>query len=167
MVKPTRSRRRTFSWASEVREVARDSLLREVVVACPNCQARTSTRLRTAPKNFRPAETMVRLACGACGFTAERQFGNQPWPKAGTDGQMVDPWFQAALWLQTRCVGQILWALNPQHLSYIHDYVASDVRGRREFAQFGSALGEQLPEWMVLAKNRPALLRSIAELGER
>ncbi|HTW07841.1 MAG TPA: hypothetical protein VME46_10035 [Acidimicrobiales bacterium] len=50
------------------------------------------------------------------------------------------------------------------HLDYIEDYVRSSVRARREFTQFGSALGEQLPEWIVLATNRDAVLRSAEEL---
>lgn len=155
MALSARGLRRPLSWASEVRQVAIGHLLREILVACPRCHARTETHL---------TDGSAGLACPWCGFAARRPYGQRPWPRPGHDGQMTDPWFGAALWLQARCAGHVLWALNFDHLSYIEDYVAAGVRARREFSQFGSALGEQLPTWIVTAKNREVVLRTSARL---
>lgn len=163
MTKPERSVRRSFSWASEVRQVADDYLLRQVLIECPSCNSRTETH----PAPGGGHEATVRVACQACGFTAERAYGQRPWPQPGSDGRITDPWFQAPLWLQTRCAGHVLWALNLKHLAYIEQYVQSGLRDRNEFTQFGSALGEQLPKWLVLAKNREPVLRSVADLRRR
>jgi hypothetical protein len=162
VVKPGRSAR-PFSWASEVREVAGDYLLRQVVIECPGCESRTETNLVPGGDH----EPVVRVACGTCGFSAERAYGQRPWPQPGSDGRITDPWFHATLWLQSRCAGHVLWALNLKHLAYIEEYVISRVRNRNEFSQFGAALGEQLPKWLILAKNREAVLRSVADIRSR
>jgi hypothetical protein len=162
VVKPDRSVRR-FSWAAEVRQVAGESLLRQVVIECPGCNSCTETNLVPGDGS----ESVVRVACGTCGFSGERAYGSRPWPEPGPDGRITDPWFHAALWLQTRCAGYVLWALNLRHLAYIEEYVRSRDRNRDEFTQFGSALGEQLPQWLVIAKNRDAVLRSVAHIRSR
>jgi hypothetical protein len=162
VVKPGRSPR-SFSWASEVRQVAGDYLLQQVAIECPGCESRTETNVVPGGDH----EPVVRVACGSCGFSAERAYGQRPWPQPGSDGRITDPWFHAMLWLQSRCAGHVLWALNLQHLAYIEAYVISTVRNRNEFSQFASGLGEQLPKWLVLAKNREAVLRSIAEIRRR
>jgi hypothetical protein len=81
-------------------------------------------------------------------------------------GEARDPWFGARLWLQAEVTGHLLWAANPEHLRYIEQYVSSRTRARREFTQFGSALGEQLPGWLVSAKHRDAVLRAITRMRQ-
>jgi hypothetical protein len=60
--------------------------------------------------------------------------------------------------------GHLLWAANWEHLGLIERYVSSKTRSRGEFTQFGNALGEQFPEWLVSAKNRDAVLKAIIRM---
>ena len=39
-----------------------------------------------------------------------------------------DPFFRRPLWLQTRCVGQILWAYNEEHVNELSAYVGATLR---------------------------------------
>jgi hypothetical protein len=58
--------------------------------------------------------------------------------------------------------------VNNAHLDYIEAYVcAGHRRDRSPMKLYNSALGEQFPKWMVLAKNRAAVLKTIARLRER
>jgi hypothetical protein len=89
------------------------------------------------------------------------------WPDR-SESVVRDPWFGAALWLQSPCLGHTLWAVNEEHLAYIERYVRAERRrDRAESKLFNSALGEQFPKWMVLAKHRDSLLRTIDDLRGR
>lgn len=145
------------SWAEELRATARSDLVSKGVdVECPQCAARAVIR--------RSGE--VRLTCGGCGLSRTSS-ALSLWPD-GTEVVVRDPCFGTRLWLQGPCVGHTLWAVNDEHLDYIENYVGAEQRrDRSAFTLFNSALGEQLPKWMVLAKNRPALLRTIGVLRAR
>lgn len=145
---------RRFSWASEVREAARSALFQEVLVACPSCGQ---------PAWAKSLSDSARLVCGSCGLFRETGEGQACSPVFGP-GEVRDSWFGARLWLQADVAGHLLWAANWQHLLLIQRYVASGTRSRAEFTQFGRAIGQQLPRWLVSGKNRDALLRTIARL---
>lgn len=129
------------------------------MVTCPRCH-------RLAP--VRRSGTEAQLACGSCAFAKRSGSTEEPARPTLSDGEVLDDCFSAPLWLQTPCAGHVLWALNLKHLAYIEDYVAkTHRRDRRPFVLFGSALGEQLPKWMVVAKNRDDVLKACRRLRER
>jgi hypothetical protein len=73
------------------------------------------------------------------------------------------------LWLQTSCCGDILWALNEEHLTFLEGYVSAKLRERRpsEFGWSNHSLFGRLPRWVTSAKNRDEVLRGIRRLKQR
>jgi hypothetical protein len=69
------------------------------------------------------------------------------------------------LWLQTRCCGEVLWALNEDHLSYLEIYLGARVR--RRVRGLNSTVPARLPKWMLAAKNREAVMRGLRRLREK
>lgn len=148
---------RRHSWASEQRDFATWELIKQGVdVHCLRCSGKALVRRDG---------TESRITCGACGFSRVSGFG-LIWPD-GSQPIVRDACFGAALWLQTACAGHVLWAVNEDHLTHIEGFVAARQRRDRSSRLFNSALGEQFPKWMVLAKNRAAVLASIEELRQR
>lgn len=131
----------------------------EPLVACPGCGR---------PVRLRSLADSSRLACGSCGLLREVSVDRGcALPSPVLDqGEARDPWFGARLWLQAEVAGHLLWAASPEHLRYIERYVSSRIRARGEFTPFGGALGEQLPGWLVSAKNRDAVLRAITRMRQ-
>jgi hypothetical protein len=129
-------------------ETLRD-FLDEFWVVCPSCRWRAIVRRTTG----------AQLTCSECGhietLTSVRQM---------RFGDAVDSYFLQPLWLQTDCCGEVLWAYNPRHLRFLRDFVAEKLRdvgppGRRN-------LGNKLPKWMLLAKNREEVLKGISRLEQ-
>ena len=78
--------------------------------------------------------------------------------------------FDLSLWLQKPCCGEVLWAYNARHLTFLAEYVGAKLRNQRSdlsLPQSNSALESRLPRWMLSAKNRPAVLRGVKSLRER
>jgi len=124
-------------------------------VACPRCDQLAFIRLTAND---------VRLSCAACAYNQRRPSSGGCWPN-GSAPVVLDSWFGAPLWLQMPSVGHVLWAVNGDHLAYIESYIMKGLRrDRRPFVLFGSALGEQLPKWMVTAKNREAVTKAVRHL---
>jgi hypothetical protein len=75
------------------------------------------------------------------------------------------------VWLQQPCCGEVLWAYNGPHLRFLAEYVGAELRERWPDTNEGwqplGGLGRWLPRWVLLAKNRKAVLRGIEALRER
>jgi hypothetical protein len=86
-------------------------------------------------------------------------------------GAPFDPWFRQPLWLQTACVGETLWAYNADHLRFLTDLVAADLRTRSIVVADGGPrnrlLESRLPKWMLSRKNRDEVLRRLDALASR
>ncbi|MFE2228274.1 hypothetical protein [Streptomyces kronopolitis] len=65
---------------------------------------------------------------------------------AATPGGTEDPFFRRPLWLQTRCVGQVLWAYNEEHIDELSAYVGATLR--EHGASPTRAMLTRLPRWM-------------------
>ena len=140
--------------------------LQEILVVCPRCRAcaHVTVRLGAAP-SLPGYFTDRRVICAACGYVKE-------WNKRGIGfnwnaSLMRDCYFGLPLWLQTRCCGHVLWAYNRQHLHIIEQYIAAHLREHRADAKAGwrnSSLVNRLPEWMIVARHRQAVLHAIAKL---
>lgn len=130
----------------------------QVLVRCPKCDSRAVIDDRSGSS---------RITCGSCGYMQETE------PK--TRGVYVPylgyprySWSAgpSPLWLETECCGgEVLWALNQQHLDYLEAFVRSTDRTR----QFPSVPGnrqpaDKLPTWIKTRKNRDEVLRAIGRL---
>jgi hypothetical protein len=71
-------------------------------------------------------------------------------------------YLELPLWLQTRCCGEVLWALNEEHLRYLETYLGARMR-TRAFGQ-NSTIAARLPKWMTAAKNRQAVEKGLGRL---
>ncbi|MEW1929304.1 hypothetical protein [Streptomyces sp. NPDC088360] len=139
-----------------------------MLVACRTCGGRAVVVPRPglpAPKYF--SELLFqprRLACGGCGTVAD-------WSPqvrgAGLVGAVLggseDPFFRRPLWLQTRCVGHILWAYNEEHVDELSAYVGAQLR-ERGGAQPTMSMVARLPSWMKRADHRSDVLAGLETL---
>ena len=136
--------------------------LDELLVECPRCSRRAVVRQFGGgkPGMFAPR----RVVCGGCGYLKE------------TDGRRVgarggrDWYFDLPLWLQASCCGELLWAFNARHLTYLEAYICADLREKQRPSPGHwnhHSLVTRMPRWMKLAHNREPLLKAIARLQER
>lgn len=146
-------------------------------VRCTACAFATSTDERAW---FGPVRGHVRSRCPRCGRWVEQDLagpqhphrahlvcecgcaseGDVRWRQLSTG--VVDPVFGLDLWFQRPFRGEVLWAYNVEHLAFLRDYVAADLRRRQPGRN--RSLASRLPAWIKAAKHRDALLTAIAEL---
>lgn len=104
-----------------------------------------------------------RLVCAGCGATDEWEAEVQGAALVGAAlGGTEDPFFRQPLWLQTRCVGHILWAYNEKHIDELAAYVGAVLR--HHIASPTMAMFTRLPVWMKRADNRPEVLAGLGKL---
>ncbi|MGP3978037.1 hypothetical protein ACTWQF_29275 [Streptomyces sp. 8N114] len=138
-----------------------------ILVVCPGCGGRALVVLRPdleAPRYFSELMFMPRrLVCAACGTTDEWEAEVQGAALVGAAlGGTEDPFFRQPLWLQTRCVGHILWAYNERHIDELAAYVRAVLR--QQVASPTMAMFSRLPVWMKRADNRPEVLAGLGTL---
>jgi hypothetical protein len=150
-------------------------------VVCAGCGL-----VRTAGHAFQgPVQVVVDSRCGTCGRSARREVERPQWPDTvralalrcpcGTVGrhpvevypswwrnQGVDPVSGLALWLRAELRGQVLWALDAEHLAYLEGYLGGEP-GFRPGARYGT-LGSRLPAWIKQARNRQDVLHRLRRL---
>jgi hypothetical protein len=73
-----------------------------------------------------------------------------------------DLYFGLELWLKISVKNQTLWAYNLEHLSYIKDYISSDLR--EDNNRYKYSIITNMPKWMKVAKNRDLLIKKINSL---
>lgn len=66
------------------------------------------------------------------------------------------------LYLRVPCAGHELWAFNAKHLAALEEWIGAALRERTP--DHNKSFASRLPRWMVLAKNRPHVLRALARL---
>jgi len=74
----------------------------------------------------------------------------------------VDDYFGLPLWLQIPCCGEVLWAVNEAHLTYLESYVGARLRSREP--NRNRSIPSRLPSWIKQAKHRAAILDCIGEM---
>ena len=133
------------------------------LVRCPQCDKCAEVVLRdkvngriagTTSKRDSYLFAPRRLVCTGCGYNKDWE-GNKV---ASNDTR--DWYFRQPLWLQIPCCGEVLWALNEDHLNYLEEFVAA---GLRE-VHSGGTIASRLPGWMKIAKNREDVLKCINKL---
>ena len=134
---------------------------------------------------FGPLRGIARRRCGRCGRWLEKRLQSHKrgrsklelecpgcsalslatcdWHREN-DGTR-DPHFGLPLWLQTRCCGHTLWALNQPHLTFLRGFVSAQVRER--VSNRNASLVSRLPKWLKLARNRESVLKSLTSLENR
>ena len=103
-----------------------------------------------------------RVTCAGCGYVAladrtKHRVGARP----------ADEHFDLPLWLQARCVGEVLWAYNEAHLAWLEQFVAARHRERQEPYSGNKTMASRLPRWMKSRENRSAVLSKLSELRAR
>jgi hypothetical protein len=141
-----------------------------ILVVCPRCGGQAVVVPRPGVERFRYYGELVftprRLACGGCGAVGEweaEKRGNAL--VAAVLGGTEEPFFRRPLWLQTRCVGKILWAYNEEHVDALRDFVRADVRERGPVSPT-RAMFPRLPAWMKKPGNRADVLAGLEALRE-
>nr|WP_314559945.1 hypothetical protein [uncultured Capnocytophaga sp.] len=73
-------------------------------------------------------------------------------------GLKRDRIFGLPYYFQTNIKGNLFWALNPEHIKVMADYVASDLRERK-----GMSLVAKLPTFIKIKKNRGIILKTLQQ----
>jgi hypothetical protein len=139
-----------------------------ILVVCPRCGGRAVVVERPdLPELTYYSELLFRprrLACHECGAVAEWEARLQGAGLVGVSlGGTEDPFFRRPLWLQTRCVGRILWAYNQEHVTELSAYVGADLRERGALRPTMSMFA-RLPRWMKSSANRSEVVAGLARL---
>ncbi len=134
------------------------NFLDEFLVQCPQCSA--CAIVITLDKNSDKIQLFSkrRLVCQKCGHTSEWE------GKSVALAGNIDPYFQLPLWLQIPCCGEILWAYNHKHLNYLENIVEAKLRENKPGPGPKKTMMTQLPAWIMNAKNRDEVLKSIVKL---
>jgi hypothetical protein len=121
-------------------------------VRCPRCS-------RCA--DVRTADATARFSCVHCGLSRS----------TSSRGYVVrsdahDWYFDLPLWLQTRCCGDVLWARNLEHLTFLESFVAAQLRERPRDAlgAENKLMASRLPHFIKRGSNRRRVQASIQRL---
>jgi hypothetical protein len=90
-----------------------------------------------------------RILCGACGLCRE-----VPAKESG----------DYELWYVTTFRGHRLWARNRRHLAFLISWFAGEIL-KTDLSIGDRDIVESFPKWMISAKNRAGLLRSLNRLA--
>ncbi|MCY7347504.1 MAG: hypothetical protein LH614_14970 [Pyrinomonadaceae bacterium] len=128
---------------------------------CPNCGTKWLAA-EVKIKNAKPVKDYAEVTCEVC---KKPSYLSLSWHREFNENKPLDPYFNYPLWLQTECVGEILWVFNEEHLNYLKSYVKADLReddGRLDWSMIS-----RLPKWITSAKNRQQVLKAIAKLEKQ
>lgn len=100
---------------------------------------------------------LFRLTCEHCGNAREKK-----------GMSMLDLGVER-LWLEVPCCGQQLVARNAAHLAELEEFIAADLRERRQDAYGWSNKHwrSRIPRWISSAKNREQVLQCIEKLKRK
>ncbi|MBN1413001.1 MAG: hypothetical protein JW969_19335 [Spirochaetales bacterium] len=124
-----------------------------ILIRCPKCDGRASINNADNKKGLFTEQV---LTCEHCGYNKK--------------GKLLIHVLFPKLWLQARCCGKILWALNMAHLQYIKDYVGAGLREKTKDPDHGwrnKSLESCLPGWIKNSKNREKVMKCIIRLEEK
>lgn len=99
-----------------------------------------------------------KVTCIHCGHHKDFKSGK-------TGAEMFRATLQLDHFLQIPCCGDVLWAVNLEHLDFLESYVGAGLRGR--IPNINRSMASRLPQWIKAAKNRDEILRSISRLREK
>lgn len=135
----------------------------EYTIKCPLCSGKAVAIMKSSGIKGTYREPTLkmsvhRLLCKSCGLSKE---------VSADDGDAYELWYSANF------RGHRLWAVNRRHLSLLISWLSGnlpkkDVRFAGFFdSHFGDrVVVENLPKWMVIAKNRLPILKSLRKMAE-
>jgi hypothetical protein len=152
-----------------------EDFVETIYVRCPQCHKCAQVRRlpsdeemiladdsgRHGSWRFRRSFSSRKLSCLHCSYTSI-------WKgKAQQRGGPYDRYFRLPLWLQTPCCGEILWAFNEEHLSFLERYVTAKqrIKFHAEGQVRNGTMASRLPVWIKSAKNRDEVVKGIARVG--
>lgn len=140
----------------------------EILVACPKCGGRAVVVLQPGLPALKTYDQLLvlprRLVCSGCAAVAAWEPEVRGGPKIGVHlGGSEEPFFGRPLWLQTRCVGQVLWAYNVEHINELAAYVGAQLRERGPYRPTRSMFA-RLPSWVKASDNRTEVLAGLERL---
>lgn len=127
----------------------------EVLIQCPQCKEKARV-LKKDPIKYFFGEVIA--TCSNCGFN--KRFNTEQCAL----GHQYDPYFGYELWLQSNFKGNVFWAYNKQHLSFLKEHIGSTDRKRDISDMRNKSLGSRLPKWMTKKNHRSQLLKLIEKL---
>jgi transcription elongation factor Elf1 len=131
----------------------------EVSTVCPQCG-------RKATATVTPELKKARHTCAGCGY--RKEVSTQiPTLNGGVYEliQAAHAYFDASLWFSAPFKNEVFWAYNPEHLTYLENYISAKIREHKDREHF--TLLEKLPKFYHEAKNREALLKLIKKLRQK
>lgn len=150
----------------------------EMIVVCPICG-------KAGHVQYDPNKKIAYFKCDGC-YThkkiipgadhSKKQYVNA----SETISQVIvlenirhgeDPYFHYPLYYQTNFRGNIVWAMNKQHLQYLIDYISAKIRSvDADFHKTNKTMRSQsdrLPTFMKTAKNRESLRKALIKLQKK
>jgi DNA-directed RNA polymerase subunit RPC12/RpoP len=108
----------------------------------------------------------LRVACPHCGALAVGTVHTTEKPWWGfeeiTEGN--EPYFGCSLYYRENFQGKLIWAVNREHLQYLIDYLAADLRQKPP--GFKMTQSDHLPAFMKAAKNRSGIVKALRKMQE-
>ena len=144
----------------------RAAFRRKVENLCPACGRYYRADIPEGEGNF----PVLRVACRYCGCTAPGRVQQVPggwYTNYGDVWRGREPYFGLELWFLSSYRGRPVWALNREHLAWLIDYVAADLRVRPPVGYLGRMQSDQLPTFMKTAKNRAGIVRCLRRMQEK
>jgi len=144
------------------------SMTDEILVECPRCNSCASiTPLLSDPlPSGMPLFAPRRLLCVHCGMA--KQWEGNSFSVDSHSSPVLESYFGLPLWLQTSCGAYTLWAYNRRHLMLIERYVGAQIRQKDpECTWINRSLLSHLPEWMIVASQRAAVLKAVDKLKRK
>jgi len=130
----------------------------EVLVVCPTCCKKAIAKVDYELKK-------AILFCESCGFNKQIPTEVTVFGINGNWNIAAHSYFGAQLWLQHPFKNDVFIAFNADHLNYLEQYIAADLREHKD--RTGFTLLERLPKFYHDAKNRKALLAIIQKLKKK
>lgn len=127
----------------------------EVLVKCSVCKKKAVARVDHV-------QQQARLFCLECGYNKELSTETTVMGVKGHWQTAAHDYFGAELWLQYPFKNEVFFAYNQDHLDYLEQYIAADLREHKDRTHF--TLLEKLPKFYHESKNREGLLKIIEKL---
>jgi len=139
----------------------------KMLLACPRCGGRAVSTAETRGNSWALGWFQPRtLTCSSCGHV-ERWQSREIRRSRGEYG--VDDYFHLPYWLRMPCRYGVVYAVNEEHLAYMEEFFAANLRERRR-GPHGWSNGSfisRLPTWMKRAKNRAEIMVCLEKLKRR
>ncbi len=149
-----------------VLEKPRAACRRKVENLCPACGRYYRVHLPEETGGF----PVLRVACPYCGHELPGRVQQVPsgwYSSYGGVQRGREPFFGLELWFLSSFRGKPIWALDREHLAWLIDYVAADLRVRPPVGYLGRMQSDHLPTFMKTAKNRAGILRCLKRMQEK